>query len=152
MPPGANSSRHLKWRQIPRHVIHRVRLAASLLGNRASVDAEWCESVCLAPPGDPSFNIQKALLLPNNLHLHSPLFYHSPSSTTTLIIGTNSPAMSNSTLLASPDTYFGIYNELSKYNVHLNVFERLWAVSFSLIGLVVYRNANHDDHRVGMPT
>jgi hypothetical protein len=37
-------------------------------------------------------------------------------------------AMSNSTLLTSPDTYFGIYNELSKYNVHLNVFERLWAV------------------------
>jgi hypothetical protein len=43
------------------------------------------------------------------------------------------PAMSllsNSTLTA-PDTYFGIYNELSKYNVHLNIFERLWAVSQS---------------------
>ena len=37
--------------------------------------------------------------------------------------------MSNSTLLTSPDSYFGIYNELSKYNVHLNIFERLWAVS-----------------------
>jgi len=35
------------------------------------------------------------------------------------------------TTLMSPDTYFGIYNELSKYNVHLNVFERLWAVSIS---------------------
>jgi methylsterol monooxygenase len=38
--------------------------------------------------------------------------------------------MSNSTtLFSTPDTYFGIYNELSKYNVHLNIFERLWAVS-----------------------
>lgn len=36
--------------------------------------------------------------------------------------------LANSTL-AAPDTYFGIYNELSKYNVHLNIFERLWAVS-----------------------
>ena len=36
--------------------------------------------------------------------------------------------VANSTL-AAPDTYFGIYNELSKYNVHLNIFERLWAVS-----------------------
>lgn len=36
--------------------------------------------------------------------------------------------LANSTL-ATPDTYFGIYNELSKYNVHLNIFERLWAVS-----------------------
>lgn len=40
-------------------------------------------------------------------------------------------AMANSTLLTTPDTYFGIYNELSKYNVHLNIFERLWAVSTS---------------------
>ncbi len=38
--------------------------------------------------------------------------------------------LSNSTL-AAPDTYFGIYNELSKYNVHLNLFERLWAVSIA---------------------
>ncbi|RQM06631.1 hypothetical protein DH86_00001249 [Scytalidium sp. 3C] len=35
--------------------------------------------------------------------------------------------MSNSTLLASPETFFGIYEELTKYNVHLNIFERLWA-------------------------
>lgn len=35
----------------------------------------------------------------------------------------------NATLLSQPETYFGIYNELSKYNVHLNIFERLWAVS-----------------------
>ncbi|CAL3968067.1 unnamed protein product [Diplocarpon coronariae] len=34
--------------------------------------------------------------------------------------------LTNSTL-AAPDTYFGIYNELSRYNVHLNIFERLWA-------------------------
>jgi methylsterol monooxygenase len=37
--------------------------------------------------------------------------------------------MANSTTLSAPDTYLGIYNELSKYNVHLSVFERLWAVS-----------------------
>jgi methylsterol monooxygenase len=37
--------------------------------------------------------------------------------------------MPNSTTFAAPETYFGIYNELSKYNVHLNIFERLWAVS-----------------------
>jgi methylsterol monooxygenase len=36
--------------------------------------------------------------------------------------------MSNSTLLAQPETYMAIYHELSHYNVHLNVFERLWAV------------------------
>ena len=40
--------------------------------------------------------------------------------------------MANSTAFAAPDTYLGIYNELSKYNVHLNVFERLWAVSLPL--------------------
>ncbi|PQE17965.1 C-4 methyl sterol oxidase Erg25 protein [Rutstroemia sp. NJR-2017a WRK4] len=34
--------------------------------------------------------------------------------------------LSNSTL-ARPETFFGIYDELSKYNVHLNIFERLWA-------------------------
>lgn len=39
--------------------------------------------------------------------------------------------MSNSTLLQQPDTYIGIYNEFSKYNIHLNIFERLWAVSTS---------------------
>lgn len=36
----------------------------------------------------------------------------------------------NSTLLQQPETFFGIYDELSKYNVHLNIFERLWAVRF----------------------
>lgn len=40
-------------------------------------------------------------------------------------------AMANSTLLAQPETYMAIYNELSQYNVHLNLFERLWAVSIS---------------------
>lgn len=40
--------------------------------------------------------------------------------------------VSNSTLLGAPETYMGIYNELSKYNVHLNIFERLWAVSLPL--------------------
>lgn len=33
--------------------------------------------------------------------------------------------MSNAT---APETYLGIYSELSKYNIHLNIFERLWAV------------------------
>ena len=37
--------------------------------------------------------------------------------------------MSNSTLLAQPESYMAIYHELSQYNVHLNIFERLWAVS-----------------------
>lgn len=41
--------------------------------------------------------------------------------------------LANSTVLAAPDTYFGIYNELSKYNVHLNMFERLWAVCYPFI-------------------
>jgi methylsterol monooxygenase len=36
--------------------------------------------------------------------------------------------LANSTMLAQPETYFGIYNEFSKYNVHLNIFERLWGV------------------------
>lgn len=35
---------------------------------------------------------------------------------------------SNATM-AAPETYLGIYNEMSKYNVHLNIFERMWAVS-----------------------
>lgn len=35
--------------------------------------------------------------------------------------------MSNSTLLAQPESYMAIYHELSQYNVHLNIFERLWA-------------------------
>jgi methylsterol monooxygenase len=39
--------------------------------------------------------------------------------------------LSNSTLAARPETFLGIYDELSKYNVHLNIFERLWAVSAS---------------------
>jgi methylsterol monooxygenase len=36
--------------------------------------------------------------------------------------------LSNSTAFTAPESYLGIYNELSKYNVHLNIFERLWAV------------------------
>jgi len=41
--------------------------------------------------------------------------------------------MANSTSFTGPDTYLAIYHEFSKYNVHLNMFERLWAVSqFSL--------------------
>ncbi|TGO61959.1 hypothetical protein BCON_0023g00170 [Botryotinia convoluta] len=35
--------------------------------------------------------------------------------------------LSNATISATPETFLGIYDELSKYNVHLNIFERLWA-------------------------
>ncbi|TAQ85210.1 hypothetical protein B7494_g6452 [Chlorociboria aeruginascens] len=41
--------------------------------------------------------------------------------------------MANSTLSA-PETFMGIYDELSKYNVHLNIFERLWASWYAYIG------------------
>ena len=32
---------------------------------------------------------------------------------------------------SSPDTYWGQFDEISKYNVHLNVFERLWAAWYA---------------------
>ena len=51
---------------------------------------------------------------------------------TTSTLSCRSPAMSfvaNSTSFAAPETYLGIYHEFSKHNVHLNIFERLWAVS-----------------------
>lgn len=35
--------------------------------------------------------------------------------------------MSNITMATQPDTYMGIFNEVSKYST-LNVFERLWFV------------------------
>jgi hypothetical protein len=56
---------------------------------------------------------------------------------------------SNSTLFTAPDTYLGIYNELSKYNVHLNVFERLWAVSTCCGRHITPAN---NQRRVGMHT
>ena len=31
----------------------------------------------------------------------------------------------------SPDTYWGQFDEISKYNIHLNVFERLWAAWYA---------------------
>lgn len=55
------------------------------------------------------------------------------TATTPSTVGTMS-LFANGTMnatLASSDTYFGIYNELSKYNVQLNIFERLWAVGYS---------------------
>ncbi|KAI9700641.1 MAG: C-4 sterol methyl oxidase [Candelina mexicana] len=41
----------------------------------------------------------------------------------------------NSTSLLSPlpDTYWGQYEYISKYNVHLNVFERMWAAWYAYI-------------------
>ena len=39
---------------------------------------------------------------------------------------------STSSLFTSPpDTYWGQFDEVSKYNVHLNVFERLWAAWYA---------------------
>lgn len=44
----------------------------------------------------------------------------------------------NSTLFpaglnATGQDYFGVYDEISKYNVQLNTLERLWAVRFSML-------------------
>ncbi|GAE00280.1 C-4 methylsterol oxidase, putative, partial [Paecilomyces variotii No. 5] len=40
--------------------------------------------------------------------------------------------MNSTTLLsAPPDTYWGQFEEISKYNVHLNVVERLWAAWYA---------------------
>lgn len=33
--------------------------------------------------------------------------------------------------MSPPDTYWGQFEEISKYNVHLNVFERLWAAWYA---------------------
>jgi hypothetical protein len=82
-------------------------------------------------------NLGRAIIkLPSpqqTLHLHSlhntTLTYHDlPLLSNTSILIMEFVA-SNATILSQPETYFGIYNELSKYNVHLNIFERLWAVS-----------------------
>lgn len=43
------------------------------------------------------------------------------------------PYYRNTTLVGAfshPDTYLSVFEEVSKYNVQLNVVERLWAVSF----------------------
>lgn len=32
-----------------------------------------------------------------------------------------------------PDSYWGQFDEISKYNVHLNVFERLWAAWYAFM-------------------
>lgn len=38
----------------------------------------------------------------------------------------------NSTLLSpAPETYWGQFEEISKYNVHLNLFERMWAAWYA---------------------
>ena len=33
--------------------------------------------------------------------------------------------------MSPPDTYWGQFEEVSKYNVHLSVFERLWAAWYA---------------------
>lgn len=41
---------------------------------------------------------------------------------------------SSSSLFSSPaETYWGQFDEISKYNVHLNVFERLWAAWYAYL-------------------
>ena len=41
---------------------------------------------------------------------------------------------STSSLFPSPpETYWGQFDEISKYNVHLNVFERLWAAWYAYL-------------------
>lgn len=54
------------------------------------------------------------------LHLQSGLTLLNRNSTSTL-------------LSAPPETYWGSFDEISKYNVHLNVFERLWAAWYAYI-------------------
>lgn len=40
----------------------------------------------------------------------------------------------NSTLFSgTPETYWSHYEEISKYNVHLNVFERLWEAWYAFM-------------------
>ena len=34
-------------------------------------------------------------------------------------------------LLTFPETYWGNFDEISKYNVHLNIFEKLWAAWYA---------------------
>lgn len=37
----------------------------------------------------------------------------------------------SSLFMSPPDTYWGQFEEVSKYNIHLNVFERLWAAWYA---------------------
>ncbi|KAL8849306.1 MAG: hypothetical protein Q9221_005716 [Calogaya cf. arnoldii] len=46
----------------------------------------------------------------------------------------SSPNSTASTLFYTPpDSYWGQFDEISKYNVHLNVFERLWAAWYAFM-------------------
>lgn len=63
-----------------------------------------------------------------------------------------SVVMANSTLLAEPESYMAIYHELSQYNVHLNIFERLWAVSISAAPSSTDQTYTDHRHRAGTPT
>lgn len=38
---------------------------------------------------------------------------------------------STATFLSSPDTYSGVFEEISRYNVHLNVAEKAWAAWYA---------------------
>ena len=56
-----------------------------------------------------------------------------PHSITNAFINANwSHRNSTSSFFSSPpDTYWGQFDEISKYNVHLNVLERLWAAWYA---------------------
>ena len=92
--------------------------------------------------------------LPLLHHFYFPGIYNPSSSTQTLYVGRppfhvglNSipilaPLLSdhllnrNSTsslFPSSPETYWGQFDEISRYNVHLNVFERLWAAWYAYL-------------------
>ncbi|PGH29729.1 methylsterol monooxygenase [[Emmonsia] crescens] len=54
------------------------------------------------------------------------------SNTKRQITDTGHDSKMNSTLLsASPDTYWGQFEEISKYNVHLSFVERMWAAWYA---------------------
>ncbi|KAI9848584.1 MAG: C-4 sterol methyl oxidase [Sclerophora amabilis] len=46
---------------------------------------------------------------------------------------TVTPCENTTTLLSGPDTYWGQFDEISKYHVHLNIFERLWAAWYAFM-------------------
>lgn len=41
--------------------------------------------------------------------------------------------LTSSLFSSPPETYWGQYEEISKYNVHLNVLERLWAAWYAFM-------------------
>jgi methylsterol monooxygenase len=50
-----------------------------------------------------------------------------------LVLQTNSLDRNSTLFSASPETYWSHFEEISKYNVHLNVFERLWEAWYAFM-------------------